>query len=1432
MKILHIIQRLVKAGAAARSMLATAKYSSKLGDFQQRVVSLVSGERKAIEITEEVGIKVINKPDINAIKKEIQQTDIVHLHFWNNPHIYQLLRSELPAMRLLIKFHIGGDRPPHIITKKLIDYADFALTTSPYTYEQPIFQNLPKKLREQKASMIYGATDFARLSGYEARPHETFNVGYIGTVSFVKMHPNYVAMNASINVPNVKFIVCGHGGENLRPQIQSLEESSSSTEESVAAKFDIRGYVENIKSVIEILDVFGYPLCENNDSTVELVLQEVMYCGVPPVIFPYGGAQRTVIHNETGLIVNNELEYKQAIEYLYLFPEERKRLGLNAQKYARENFGGENAAKATNHLYEKIMRFPKRKREWGIPIDLHLLNEPCNLGDLIEQTKQLSGAESFVESLGGKAPQFNTSMHSNDVEELLEADKKISLSPPILCRSGGGVFLYRDYYKEDGYLRFWCGLILQQHEKHNEAIAEFTEAINLGCDNWRVYWYLAQSYLRVDEQLMAEESLQKVVALFPHFTDAQALLQKVGNKNYKYYYSQGEKFFKEGNLETALANYRKAIDLNPKFAWSHLGLGKTLHRQEKVEEAIASYQKAISLNPNIPDFYHWQGELLTKHGKLEEAIASYQEALKLAPNGSHLHRGLGYAICKKGEQKIQEGITLLQKSAQINPKYLFAYTQLGSVLAAKGQFSEAATCYRKAIGLNPKSAQLHGQLAEILAELGETEEAANFYQQAVKLNPKYKTASHKLISILSTTNKACLSIVFSGRNDSYGHNFIERLISAWKRNYFELQKRDIEVEWIFIEWNPLNKNYLSYTLANMGFKCYVISPQIHEKICTNPNMTFLQFFAKNVGIRRASNDWLLVTNADVVFGSDVLDFIKNNKLNPNIIYRAERRDIQPGLYGKSFDEMTRNTVHHYKVSNIEKQFGLAAGDFILYHKDTIDFGYDENITDTDVHPDTRILANFIAKNNFTNYGSHLKFIGTVFKEDHPMSWKNTSRLKNNHKGYYKNEYKHENLPYHLHLNWGMTDYNCLEISKNVWKIGCVKLAHIINPVLVNKSSDLHIAQPITFATMKTAQQQAQGKVDVTLYTAQYPEDHAIIPEGFTKTPDLDRSILDIGKFQLPRKLPLIKDILDRLYKVAPEADYFIYTNADIALQPHFYTEVAKLIEKKYDAFIINRRTIPDHYKNVSEIPQMYAEKGEPHPGQDCFVFKRSLYEKFYLENHVIGVGFCFRSMLLNCLCHAEKFQEFRDLHLTFHIGNQEMWKDSKLQDYFHHNKNEAQKIFDYYLHQNLLPNHPLIEEKFSTFAKVASSPVTYVELPTDATAEDYYKLGQKLEKERQLDGALKAYQKAIEIDPKNFWYQHNLANIFRKQNQFQLAITTYENAIKINPKFSWSYYHLGGILQQQGKIQEAIKAYKTAVELYPNFKVYQSQLESLSQLAK
>ena len=43
-----------------------------------------------------------------------------------------------------------------------------------------------------------------------------------------------------------------------------------------------------------------------------------------------------------------------------------------------------------------------------------------------------------------------------------------------------------------------------------------------------------------------------------------------------------------------------------------------------------------------------------------------------------------------------------------------------------------------------------------------------------------------------------------------------------------------------------------------------------------------------------------------------------------------------------------------------------------------------------------------------------------------------------------------------------------------------------------------------------------------------------------------------------RKLPLLADIIERLYENS-DAEWLIYTNVDIAVQPHFYESVASII---------------------------------------------------------------------------------------------------------------------------------------------------------------------------------------------------------------------------------------------------------------------------------
>ncbi|WP_418513607.1 hypothetical protein [Corallibacter sp.] len=240
----------------------------------------------------------------------------------------------------------------------------------------------------------------------------------------------------------------------------------------------------------------------------------------------------------------------------------------------------------------------------------------------------------------------------------------------------------------------------------------------------------------------------------------------------------------------------------------------------------------------------------------------------------------------------------------------------------------------------------------------------------------------------------------------------------------------------------------------------------------------------------------------------------------------------------------------------------------------------------------------------------------------------------------------------------------------------IKLTHIINPVKVGESSDLYVAQPVTFESMKRAKKFAEQEVVVNLITTQFAEDHEIIPNYFTKTPDLERSILDIGTFTKQRKLPLIKDILERAVTYDDTADYIIYTNVDIALMPNFYLFVKAQIEQsEHDAFIINRRTIANHY-NVETLQDAYSDFGKSHPGYDCFIFKKDVFQSFVLNNTYIGANWIGRAMYANLMVFSNSLKIIKDKHLTFHIGEDGAWLVNDYSEFDAFNKKQVYGVLN------------------------------------------------------------------------------------------------------------------------------------------------------------
>lgn len=235
-----------------------------------------------------------------------------------------------------------------------------------------------------------------------------------------------------------------------------------------------------------------------------------------------------------------------------------------------------------------------------------------------------------------------------------------------------------------------------------------------------------------------------------------------------------------------------------------------------------------------------------------------------------------------------------------------------------------------------------------------------------------------------------------------------------------------------------------------------------------------------------------------------------------------------------------------------------------------------------------------------------------------------------------------------------------------------RILHIINPVKVSVQSDLFFAQPITFESLINAKKYSKFSESITLATTQFEEDKPIIPEGFLQLSNLQRSILDLNPQLKGKKLPLVIDILNKT-KEFEACDFIVYSNMDIGVLPQFYDVLYRYISQGHDAVLINRRRVSSKFKNLDDLPLIYSELGDSHPGFDCFLFKKELLEQFILEEICIGIPFLEVSFLHNLFSFAANPIFVPDIHLTFHLGMEVLPPVNK-EFYWHNRKVFFEKI--------------------------------------------------------------------------------------------------------------------------------------------------------------
>lgn len=564
--LLHIIEKVTGTGETC-AMVLLAKSSCRMFGDNHRLVSLLAAEERGLRIAEDAGLPVLNKPGRDDLALAIEEADLILVHWWNNPDLAKLFRYDLPAMRLSLWIHSARNDSPQVPTRHLIEYSDLSVASNAQAYAHPVFSELPEQTRLDRTALVRTGVDSAHFDKIQPHAHKGFRIGYVGAVDPAKIHPDFISMSCAINVVDATFVVCGHG-EMLRmsSEVENRERVSS---------FEFPSPFEDVRTIMETLDVYCYPVSLDYTVGVELHLQEALFAGLPVVAFACSGIQDFIQHGETGLLVQTPEEYIGAIEALAQNPAERARLGSNAAAFSRKHWGAEVSAKEFNSLFERLMAKPKRERRWGIPIGARLAATVPSLPDQIPSLAVNPGARLFIEALEQGAKPFLDSLTATNLEDALEAEDRIGNLPSPMHLSG--VLPFRNAFPRDSLLHLWAGLGFQKNGAFGQAYQAFSLAFENGFEHWRIHWYRATAAERSGRLEDAAAALRLVLQIAPNLAPVQDMAGRLSAAGHAiksgssstpselilFNIGEAQKFLQSGKLHPARECLQRALNILP-----------------------------------------------------------------------------------------------------------------------------------------------------------------------------------------------------------------------------------------------------------------------------------------------------------------------------------------------------------------------------------------------------------------------------------------------------------------------------------------------------------------------------------------------------------------------------------------------------------------------------------------------------------------------------------------------------------------------------------------------------------------------------------------------------------------------------------------------------------------------------------------------------
>jgi len=282
--------------------------------------------------------------------------------------------------------------------------------------------------------------------------------------------------------------------------------------------------------------------------------------------------------------------------------------------------------------------------------------------------------------------------------------------------------------------------------QYEKGIEPLQRVIAADAKNAIAHHMLGKTYFMKAEFEKASRELQETLRLTPGDYDAE--------------YTLGLCYLKQKDLPRAKQLYGGMVERLGNRPPVRVLIGRAYRETGFLPESIEEFKKAIELDPKFPRVHYYLGlTYLYKDGaaRIPEAIEEFKVELAANPDEyfANFYLGILYIM----ERKFEPAIGLLEKAVSKQPNNPDPYFHLGQAYQGAGRHADAVEVLQKTIALNPalthndyQVTTAHYRLGQSLLKVGRTEEGQKELQLSADLKAKgFKLDEKRVGAFLSGT---------------------------------------------------------------------------------------------------------------------------------------------------------------------------------------------------------------------------------------------------------------------------------------------------------------------------------------------------------------------------------------------------------------------------------------------------------------------------------------------------------------------------------------------------------------------------------------------------------------------------------------------------------------------------------------------------------